>query len=150
MYFFVDMDEAYDEYKKLGLENFVYYSQILAYLIIFYFLIMFYKNYQKISTSDSTKLLMKKILKTRKTVRNYMLFNLGYMALLLIIVSVANINLNIDDLSRKQILLIVLLTLVVTIVALAILWLFYQLLYGFLLRKLNRNYKELAKLDGNL
>lgn len=93
---------------------------------------------------------MKKILKTRKTVRNYMLFNLGYMALLLIIVSVANINLNIDDLSRKQILLIVLLTLVVTIVALAILWLFYQLLYGFLLRKLNRNYKELAKLDGNL
>ena len=147
MYFFVDMDEAYGEYKKLGLENFVYYSQILAYLIIFYFLIMFYKNYQKISTSDSTKILMKKILKTRKTVRNYMLFNLGYMALLLIIVCVANINLNIDDLSRKQILLIVLLTLVVTIVALAILWLFYQLLYGFLLKKLNKNYKELAKLD---
>ena len=90
---------------------------------------------------------MKKIIKTRKTVRNYVLFNLGYMALLMIIVMVAEINLQIEDLNTKQILLIILLTLLVTAVALGVLWLFYQLLYGFLLKKLKRNYKELAKLD---
>ena len=74
---------------------------------------------------------MKKIIKTRKTVRNYVLFNLGYMALLMIIVMVAEINLQIEDLNTKQILLIILLTLLVTAVALGVLWLFYQLLYGF-------------------
>ncbi|QNM86110.1 hypothetical protein H9W90_03055 [Polaribacter pectinis] len=149
LYFFVDMDEAYAEYKKIGLESFIFYSQILAYVIIFYFLIMFYLNYKKISTSDSTRVLMKKIIKTRKTVRNYVIFNLGYMALIMFIVMIAEINLKFEDLNTKQILLIILLTLVITLVALGILWLFYQLLYGILLRKLKRNYKEIAKL-GNI
>lgn len=147
LYFFVDMDEAYSEYKRIGLENFIYYSQIVAYIIVLYFLVMFYLNYKKISTSDSTRLLMQKIIKTRKTVRNYVIFNLGFMALILFIVMIAEINLKFEDLSTKQILLIILLTVLITVVLLGILWLFYQLLYGILLKKLNRNYKELAKLD---
>jgi hypothetical protein len=147
MYFFVDMNEAYAEYEKLGLINFVYYSQILAYIVIFYFLIMFYLNYKKISSSDSTSLLMKKILETRKTVRNYVLFNFAYIIVILTIVMVAEINMKFEDLDTKQILLIILLTLFATILFLGVLWLFYQLLYGILLRKLNRNYKEIAKLD---
>ncbi|WP_405605267.1 hypothetical protein [Polaribacter sp. Asnod1-A03] len=147
MYFFVDMETAYAEYDKLGLMSFVTYSQILAYIILFYFLAMFYINYKNISTVDSTKKLMKKILRTRKTVRNYVLFNLGYMALMMFIVMVAEINLNFEDLNTKQILLIILLTVVVTLVFLGILFLFYQLLYGILLRKLNKNHKELAKLE---
>lgn len=147
LYFFIDLEEAYTEYKKIGLMSFVYYSQVLAYLILFYFLVMFYKNYQNISVIDSTKKLMKKIIKTRKTVRNYVLFNLGYMTLMMITVTIAEINFKIDELNTKQILLIILLTLVVTLVFLGVLWLFYQLLYGILLKKLNRNYKELAKLD---
>ena len=77
LYFFIDMEEANKEYEKLGLENFIFYSQLAAYAILFYFLWMFYKNYKRISTIDSTKTLMKKIIKTRKTVRNYVLFNLG-------------------------------------------------------------------------
>lgn len=147
LYFFIDMDEAMKEYEKLGLENFVYYSQVMAYLILFYFLWMFYQNYKRISTIDSTKTLMKKIIKTRKTVRNYVLFNLGYMALVMLVFTIANINTNFDDLTRKQLLLLILFTLIATMLILGVLWLFYQLLYGFLLRKLNRNYKELAKLD---
>ena len=38
---------------------------------------------------------------------------------------------------------------IATLLILGILCLFYQLLYGFLLKKLNTNYKELAKLDTN-
>jgi hypothetical protein len=59
----------------------------------------------------------------------------------------AEINFKFEDLEIKQIFLIILLTLVITLVILGVLWLFYQLLYGILLKKLNRNYKELAKLD---
>jgi hypothetical protein len=90
---------------------------------------------------------MKKIIKTRKTVRNYVLFNLGYMALIMIVVTIASINTNFDDLSNKQIILIIIATLITTLLILGVLWLFYQLLYGFLLKKLNKNYKELAKLN---
>ena len=37
---------------------------------------------------------------------------------------------------------------VALIIILVLLWLFYKLIYGILLRKLNKNYKELAKLNG--
>lgn len=147
LYFFMDMEEAYEEYKKMGLENFVFYSQIIAYAILFYFLVQFYLNYKQISTTDSTRQLMKKILKTRKTVRNYVFFNLSYLGLTMIVVTIASININIDQLNNKQILLVVFLMLIATIIILGLFWLFYQLLYGILLRKLNRNYKELAKLE---
>jgi hypothetical protein len=144
---FVDIDAAYAEYKKIGLENFIFYSQIVAYGILFYFLAMFYLNYKRISTTDSTRTLMKKIIKTRKTVRNYVLFNLSYMALIMIVVAIASINTNFNDLTNKQIILIIFATLVATLLILGVLWLFYQLLYGFLLKKLSKNYKEIAKLN---
>ena len=147
LYFFVDMDEASAEYKKLGIENFVIYSQIAAYIILFFFLTKFYQNYKRISATESTKVLMKKILKTRKTVRNYVIFNLGYMVLVMMVVMIAEININFDDLNTKQLLLLIVSTLIATFLILCVLYGFYQLLYGILLRKLNRNYKELAKLD---
>jgi hypothetical protein len=147
LYFVIDTDEAYNEYKKMGLENFIFYSQIIAYGILFYFLTMFYLNYKRISTTDSTRTLMKKIIKTRKTVRNYVLFNLSYMALIMIVVAIASINTNFNDLTNKQIILIIFGTLVATLLILGVLWLFYQLLYGFLLKKLSKNYKEIAKLN---
>jgi len=147
LYFFIDMEEANKEYEKLGLENFIFYSQLAAYAILFCFLWMFYKNYKRISTIDSTRTLMKKIIKTRKTVRNYVLFNLGYLALVMIVVTIATINTSFDDLNGKQLLIITVSTLIATLLILGVLWLFYQLIYGILLKKLNRNYKELAKLD---
>ena len=149
IYFFIDMDEAYAEYEKLGLMNFIFYSQIVAYIILFYFLVIFYLNYKRISTTDSTSKLMKKIIKTRKTVRNYVLFNLGYMLLVMVVATIASIQTNLEDLNNKKILFIVFASLIATLLILGILCLFYQLLYGFLLKKLNTNYKELAKLDTN-
>ena len=150
LYFFIDMEEAFKHYEELGLQSFVFYSQIVAYVILFYFLIEFYQNYVKISTVASTKLLMNKILKTRKTVRNYVFFNLSYLALSIIVVTIATININIENLNKKQILLVVFLMLIATLIILGLFWLFYQLLYGILLKKLNRNFKELAKLESEM
>ena len=150
LYFFIDMEEAFKQYEELGLQSFVFYSQIVAYVILFYFLIQFYQNYVKISTVASTKLLMNKILKTRKTVRNYVFFNLSYLALSIIVVTIATININIENLNKKQILLVVFLMLIATVIILGLFWLFYQLLYGILFKKLNRNFKELAKLESEM
>ena len=48
---------------------------------------------------------MKKILKTRKTVRNYVIFNVGYMVLIIMVVSIASINMNFKELSTKELLI---------------------------------------------
>ncbi|WP_299048462.1 hypothetical protein [uncultured Polaribacter sp.] len=147
LYFFVDTDKAMEEYERLGLSNFVLYSQIAAYIILFYFLVMFYLNYKRISVIDSTSKLMTKILKTRKTVRNYVLFNLTYIAMVMLTVTTATVKTDLDVLNTKELLFVILATLIATTLILGVFWLFYQLLYGILLRKLNRNYKELAKLE---
>ncbi|REH50545.1 hypothetical protein C7448_104157 [Tenacibaculum gallaicum] len=146
LYFVFDMEEAYTEYKKLGLYNFMIYSQFVLYPILFYFLIMFYLNYKSISVVDSTKTLMNKIIKTRKTVKYYVLFNLLYIFIFGVIVAIAALKTH-PEFDSKQIFISIVVTIITLIIMLIILWCFYQLLYGILLRKLNKNYKELAKLE---
>lgn len=145
-YFIFDMEEAYEEYKKLGLYNFMIYSQFVLYPILLYFLIKFYLNYKSISVVDSTKTLMTKIIKTRKTVKYYVIFNLLYVFIFGIIVAIASLKTH-PEFNSKQVLISIIVTVIMLIIMLIILWCFYQLLYGILLRKLNKNYKELAKLE---
>lgn len=147
LYFFIDVDKAQKEYERLGLEDFIFYTQIAGYAIVFYFLYMFYKNYKNISSSDSTKTLMKKIIKTRKTVRNYVLFNLAFFALVMLAATIASIQVDFNDLTNKQLVFVVIFMFIFSLIILAVLFLFYQLLYGILLRKLNRNYKELSNIE---
>jgi hypothetical protein len=146
LYLFIDMDDTIKEYEKLGLSNFIIYSQVIAYPILFYFLIKFYLNYKNISINDSTKKLMSKILKTRKTVKHYVIFNLIYVFVVIISVSTATIKTH-PEFKTAQISIFIITTVIITFFLLIILWGFYQLLYGILLRKLNKNYKELAKLE---
>jgi hypothetical protein len=147
LYFLIDMDEALKTYEKLGLVNFMFYSGILAYVILFYFLAKFYQNYKRISATSTTKILMNNIIKTRKTVRNYVIFNVGYIVLVIIVVSMALIRMESGTLNTKQLLITGFLISIAIVFILGLYWLFYQLLYGILLRKLKRNHKELAKLD---
>ncbi|CAM1363591.1 conserved membrane hypothetical protein [Tenacibaculum litoreum] len=146
LYFVFDMEEAYNEYKQLGLYNFMIYSQFVLYPILFYFLIKFYLNYKSISVVDSTKTLMNKIIKTRKTVKHYVLFNLLYVFIFGIIVAIAALKTH-PEFNSQQVLISIIVTVITLIIMLIIIWCFYQLLYGILLRKLNKNYKELAKLE---
>ncbi|CAM1357499.1 hypothetical protein [Tenacibaculum halocynthiae] len=147
MYLFFDLDKLDDTYAKLGLANYAFYSQIILYPVVLVFLFLFYKNYKNIYTTDTTKELMQKILKTRKTVRNYIFLNLGYAFITLIVVVFATIKTQFNNLGTKEIIITSLVSIVFGILLIGCIWLIYQLLYGILLRKLNKNYKELAKLD---
>jgi hypothetical protein len=144
--FFMDTDKSNEELNALGLERFIFYFSFIYYVVLAYFLILFYLNYKRISVIDNTRVLMKKILVTRKTVKRYVIFNILMTALIVIIVTITTVQNEFDIVGSANMILILLMLLVLT---LGIMWLFYQLLYGFLLKKLKTNYKELAKLDTN-
>jgi len=150
-----------DEYmKKLHAENMIVYFKILNfvnYAVILLFIYNFYKNYIKISTTTSTKQLMQDILRTRKTVKYYVWYNLTMIAASLIagfFIAFAY-NPKMEVLKNKianetnyHTLFVTLGIMILTIVVfVGLFWLFYRLLYGILLRKLNSNYKELKKID---
>ncbi|CAI8374804.1 MAG: Uncharacterised protein [Polaribacter sp. SA4-10] len=132
---------------EMGVYKFVQISQYLTIPILFYFLFLFYKNYKNISTIENTKKLMIKIKKTRRTVRNYVIFNLLYIVYIAAIMTFGMVIAPQGSFQNAPGWLIVLVMLLVTGIMLLLFWGFYQLLYGILLNKLNRNYTELAKLD---
>jgi hypothetical protein len=131
---------------------------VISYAILAYFFYKFYLNYKTINTTDNAKKLMENILKTRRTVKHYVGFNLA-----VLVAGVAYMMpyaINHDENTRtlvetakangeifKYYLGVAIVTIIALVVAVAILLFFYWLIYGLLLRSLNRNYKELKKLE---
>jgi hypothetical protein len=149
---------ADDYLEKINSEGFVSYLKIFNYLsygVVVIFIYLFYKNYLRISTISSTKQLMKDILKTRKTVQHYVWYNLGVIAILLISGFVIALFYNPETVILREkiendpkIMAVTAgILALITIVLFGLFWLFYRLLYGILLRRLNANYKELKKID---
>lgn len=148
-----------DDYlKSTKFDNLSNYLQILNYFyygVIFVFIYLFYKNYVLISTTVSTKQLMKDILKIRKTVQSYVWFNLAMVVLSLLFgffmafTSNSEIAVLQDKFAdNEKLIAISIVVLILTIVVfLGLFWLFYKLLYGILLKRLYRNYTELQKID---
>lgn len=151
-------DSFYKVYADLNLEKQVKFFSILHYAIIVIFLYYFYVNYKRISVIDSTKNLIKRILNIRKTIKYYVYYNIAIVFLSSLILNTFIISdtdmlmkvMNPDNfpVSINQIITITIISQVVAIlIFMVLLWLFYKLIYGILLKKLNRNYKELIKLD---
>lgn len=155
---FITDDSYIKKLKEYGIENLMLVLNIVNYVIIIGFIIVFYKNYRSISTTDATQQLMKSILKTKKTVQNYIWYNLAMIAVSIIItlIMLFNHNPKMISLMDKEIsqghqtyfiCICTLISIIFIILIIGLFWLFYRLLYGVLLKKLFTNYKELKKID---
>lgn len=130
---------------------------ILNYVVVVLFVYLFYRNYRAISTTASTKNLMRAILRTRRTVQWYVGFQLAMVGVGLVIGMVLAYNYNPQTAKLKEVLgdgnhqgwvvLCLIGAVLFMAVFIGIAWLFYRLLYGILLRKLYRNYNELKRID---
>jgi uncharacterized membrane protein YhdT len=150
-----EYNQRFEEYHA---ENIMTPLIIIGYVIIAYFLYRFFMNYRTISVTDNAKLLMENILKTRRTVKQYVAVNLGLMVVSAFIV--LGIQFDRDEqmisviekaTANGELFKFYAVTIIITLVTLAlitgILLLFYYLIYGILLKRLNKNYKELKKLE---
>ncbi len=144
--------------NNMGLGNILFYSNIVHFSVFAIFIFYFYKNFKSIQVTDTTKLLMKNILKTRKTVKYFVYYNIGIFILSSIAVDIyfySNSGQLYDimdfasqGMSQENFASIFIISqIVVGVVVLGLLILFYWLIYGLLLRRLNRNYKELKKME---
>jgi len=139
-------------YEELGLSNFMTKFYIVSYVIIFGFILMFYKNYRMISANANPKVLMQNIIKTRKTVKYYIWFNLVALAIISVVV-LNKVFISNEFLEKipegTNMIFIWLISMLLILVLVAILWLFYRLIYGILLNKLKDNYNELVSNEIN-
>lgn len=149
---------ALEPYEKLDLINFIDNINNFHYVVVVLFLILFYRNFSSISTIDNTKKLMRNILLVRKTVKWYVYYNLINVMVFSIVLNILIFNTpngitiisGIENESFNQenmMAIFIIIQIVVVAVMILILWFFYYLLYGILLKKLNKNYKDLTKLN---
>ncbi len=149
--------EYWEEMEQIHLKNFTIVLYIFSYSVTFYFIYRFYRNYRKISATDDAATLMRNILKTRRTVKNYIAFVLissGLTAVIVAFFTLRNHQMfaTAEDTSKYAFdmldwVKLVMAGLVLLGVFLCALWLFYKLIYGILLRRLRANYRELKKLE---
>lgn len=156
---FAFSDEKYQsKLENYGIEDIMFVVNVINYIIIAGFIYVFYKNYRSISTLDSTSKLMQSIVNTRKTVQNYIWYNLFIVTLTIVISIVMMFSHNPDMISLMNqqvseghesifICFCVVISMVFIALVIGIFWLFYRLIYGILLKKLFANYKELKKIE---
>ncbi|WP_417353027.1 hypothetical protein [Flavobacterium alkalisoli] len=122
------------------------------------FMYLFFINYRKITNTDNIKNLMRSILKARKIVSRYILIKLivVFVIAFMSLVYVHNNDpewIDIFQHAKEQGkgFVVNLMYYGIGIIAISLLvvcfWLFYKLIYGFLLKRLYRNYQELKKIE---
>lgn len=141
--------------------NYILYPlMFIGYAVLIYFFYVFYKNYKSITATENTKMLMERILKTRKTVKHYVIFNLVFMCISIVVGVYIEMTNNPDvqnTLARIQsegdgnttvfYLIVIGVSIFAMVVITAILLGFYYLIYGLLLKRLKSNYKDLKELE---
>jgi len=161
--FFAEGTTEFQQNIRANDYRFIYYTIIgVSYIIILVFMYLFYKNYRSISVTENTKVLMEQILKTRKTVKYYVIYNLAMMCLSIPLAVIMELSspesqtliYEIQGDGDKGIyvfyLVVAVLSLIVMAVVAAFFLGFYYLIYGLLLKRLKKNHKELKKLEDAL
>lgn len=124
--------------------------KVLSLIVTAYFVIQFYRTYIKINVESNLKKLILQIIKYKKTVNQFILANIGLLILYTItlgvftfwVLSEQNIELNNPTLIGFYVGMIVMM-----VISVVLIWIYYRLAYGIILRKLEKNLGELKKIE---
>lgn len=144
----------------IGLHNILLSVNVVNYLVFGFFIFLFYRNYRKISTTDSIKELMGNILSTRKTVKYFVIYNITTSILLIVGINIfyylnqdivfkfMTEDYGIANITQERFMkMFFAIQILFGIVLIGFVMLFYRIVYGILLHRLRKNYKELEKIE---
>lgn len=139
-------NSAFDIADFKNLPRFIYVLEEINYVVVITFIVLFYMNYRKISAEKPVKGLIKNIIRVRRIVTAYVIYNIGMISTASFCGALLFSNQNIDETIDGKVLVIV--TVITLLLVIGFIALVYYLLYGRLLKKLNKNYRELKKMTG--
>lgn len=140
--------------KQIELPEYINYFSYISIPVLIYFVYRFFLNYRGITTTSSVKGLLESIMKARRTVRLYIVLNmvLGGLASIFTFIYVyidqqGGWEIFVREAKIKDYLIIFVVAVIATAIVMAVLLGIYLLLYGFLMRRLKKNYKELKRIE---
>ncbi len=133
--------------QEFGLQTFDIIIPIVHIGALIFFVAWFYMNYKKIQSTDSSKVLLENIIKTRKTVKYYIWFSMAFLAIATTIAFIITIQNSPDIFADRSLTVLIVQFVVIISIIMLIMWGLYKMIYGILMRRLDRNYKELKKME---
>lgn len=126
--------------------------KILSLLVTGFFIVRFYMAYQKINVESNLKRLIKQIISFRKVVNQFIITNI----LLLVFFTTLLTVFILWTLSQQQVHLdsptligFIIGIVISTLLCVFLIWIYYRLVYGIILRKLGKVLDQLREMDGN-
>ncbi|KFF01702.1 hypothetical protein [Chryseobacterium luteum] len=124
--------------------------KILSLLITAYFVLKFYQNYRKIRIEENLKGLIIRIIKFKKTVNAFILISIAilvvftfvFTAFIFYVLNSQNVR---PD--NSNLIIVIIGIIVSTVLCILLIWLYYRLVYGIIIKKLDRNLKQLKDID---
>ena len=114
------------------------------------FVFLFYQNYRKIKIESNLKKLILQIFTFKKTVQLFILANIGLVILFTLILGLFTfLVLAEQNIALTNPTLIVFITgLALTMgISVVLIWIYYRLVYGFILRRLGKNLEQLQNIE---
>lgn len=156
--FFMKDTKEMLKFNEYHAEFIMYPVMAIGYIVLGYFFYQFFMNYKKISTTQNAATLIKQILRTRKVVHQYIWFNIIYGISTAIIVSIIQVCYDeqiigmlqgYEKVANKHLIMTIYIFICVFMMSIfgGLLYILYRIIYGTLLRRLNKNYQELKKME---
>ncbi|MGG5208596.1 beta-carotene 15,15'-monooxygenase [Chryseobacterium sp. MIQD13] len=124
--------------------------KILSLLITAYFVFKFYQNYRKIKIEENLKGLIIRIIKFKKTVNAFILISIAILvAFTFVFTAFIFYALNSQNVrpDNSNLIIVIIGIIVSTVLCVVLIWLYYRLVYGIIIRKLDKNLKQLKDID---
>lgn len=124
--------------------------KIMSLFVTGFFVVQFYLNYKKIRIQDNLKLLILQIVKFRKSVNAFIFTNIALLILFTGILTIFIFQIfaqqNIS-LTHPVLLGFIAALTSTTLFAVGLIWLYYKLVYGIIMKRLGQNLAELQKIE---
>ncbi|MGE6398075.1 beta-carotene 15,15'-monooxygenase [Chryseobacterium scophthalmum] len=139
-----------DDQLITKLDNIYLIVKILSLVVTGFFVFKFYQNYRKIRVEEDLKLFIIRIITFKKTVNAFILTNIGLLLILIsaligftfYILNVQNIEINSSTFTGFIVGIIV-----STILCVILIWVYYRLVYGIIMSRLDKNLNQLKEIE---
>ena len=135
---------------KADIAHFNFLSKVLSLVVTGIFAIVFYNNYKKINIESNIKQFILQIFKFKKTVRYFIITNILLLVLFNVLIAVfifGYINEQNLHLPSYNWWILVISILFTFGVSLLLIYIYYKLLYGIILKKLSKNLEQLKEIE---
>lgn len=150
--------------KEMGLTRIMMIGTIVSFIVFLFFILLFYHNYYKIKVTDSVKKLMQSILRTRKTVYFFIIWNIVSSAIVMLLITMhysrnkekllefileQNPTLSMENTEAITTSFFIGFT-ITAVVFIGLMLLLYRIFYVRLLKRLKTNYKQLQEIEESI